>query len=569
MNRREGNGDNTMNHFEQRFQELLAQLLDGELTEGEAGELAHLCQSNPRRADDLRGELELAEMIRLVATGDSLDPFAVRIAARFEPAPEADFGDLLRGALDESLDERAMEDLVRHCWRDESAARSVRRALMQDDLMCQLLSPGRDGEAFIESLATRMWAQQEEDHFVEEVADRIVKMRPDLPPAPRAAVRISRRRESTSSFAYLGGWAAAAAAVVGLIAAILFQPGQSGPMTSVAEMTRSAGEVRWSTGSGPLETQYFVPGRYSLESGVVTVAFASGAEMTIEGPADFEVWDERQAFVHTGVAVLAKNAAIDTFRLRTPALDLGDSGEMIGLIADGSSTTEAVVFNGDAKVCLSEQGQCRSLFPLEPVRADLDREKLFDVPYNPEVFARAWEVNAGVERNSGPVRLAMPGQHPGEGGGRAGEVEIFVEKSRFIADHEIEVDTLEPGQFASMAADGGRKLTSDGRELRSYLLQLNPGEMSDDGEALEASVTFDREIVGVIFTQDRLDDSDSMVGAGTLSAAQNRGLDASSDGLADAGDRILLSDDRRTVNLSLRGGSADRLDHVRVLVALN
>src|SRR5690606_394053 len=104
----------------------------------------------------------------------------------------------------------------------------------------------------------------------------------------------------------------------------------------------------------------------------------------------------------------------------TPALDLGDSGEMIGLIADGSSTTEAVVFNGDAKVCLSEQGHCRSLFPLEPVRADLDREKLFDVPYNPEVFARAWEVNAGVERNSGPVRLAMPGQHPGEGGGRAG-----------------------------------------------------------------------------------------------------------------------------------------------------
>lgn len=562
-----------MNHFEQRFQQLLSQLLDGELSESEAGELAHLCESDPRRVGDLRGELELAEMIRLVATEISeamSDLFALRIAERFGPPPGSDFDDLMRGLVDESLEPSEMEDLVRYLWRDDSAATTVRRALMQDDLMRQALSPGREGEAFVESLATRMWAEQEEDHFVDEVADRIVKLHPDLPPAPSAAVRGSRRRESTSSLAYLGGWAAAAAAVVTLIASILFQPGETGAMTSVAEVTRAAGEVRWTAGGSPLESQYFVPGRYALESGVVTVAFASGAEMTIEGPADFEVWDERQAFVHAGIAVLAKNAAIDTFRLRTPALDLGDSGEMIGLIADGSSSTEAVVFDGGAQVCLSEQqGQCRNLFPLEPVRADRDREKLFDVPYNPEVFARAWEVNAGVERNSGPVRLAMPGHHPGQSPGRAGEVEIFVERSRFVADRGIEVDTLEPGQFASLSAGGGRMLTSDGRELRSYLLQVNLGEETPDGEALEASVTFDREIVGVIFSQDRLANSDFMVGTESHSGASNRGLDVSGDGLADAGDRILLSDDRRTVNLSLRGGSADRLDHVRVLVALN
>ncbi len=562
-----------MDHFEQRFRQLLSQLLDGDLTPEESAELEHLCDSRPERVEVLRRELELAELLRQAAVEvfadvpgsetSKIPSFSHRMETVLGEPPARSLDELIPSLLDGELSEDGVDEIVHHCWRDPAAARTVRRALVDDDLLRQEMAPGRSGEAFVEALATRMWAEQEEDHFVEEVATKIVRLHPEVPETQLREERRRHRRHEHASAAFLGGWAAAAAAVVGLIASLLFEPGGSGSMTSVAELTKAAGDVAWAPGESPLESQYFVPGRYQLESGVVTLTFASGAEMTIEGPADFEVWNEREAFVHTGVTVLAKNSAVDTFRLRSPALDFGETGDTIGLIADGSSSAEAVVFDGGAEICLTDSGQCRNLFPLEPVRADRNRDKLFDVPYNPTVFARAWEVNAGVERNSGPVRLAMPGHHPSSDDSE-GEVQIFVERSRFVADQAIEVDTLDPGHFAAVSPGGGRKLASGGRELRSYLLQLVPDGADED--ALEASVTFDHEIVGIIYSPEKLAESDLVVGADEMSALQSRGLDGGDDS---NGDEILLSDDRRTVNLKLRGGADDQLDHVRVLVALN
>ncbi|MCB1079383.1 MAG: hypothetical protein KDM64_16310, partial [Verrucomicrobiae bacterium] len=165
--------------------------------------------------------------------------------------------------------------------------------------------------------------------------------------------------------------------------------------------------------------------------------------------------------------------------------------------------------------------------------------------------------------------LAMPGHHPGTAEEAPGEVQIFVERSRFVADRDIKVDTLDPGHFAAISPGGGRQLAPDGRELRSYLLQMRPEDEAVAGDALEASVTFDHEIVGIIFSPEKLAETDSLVGSeipeSELVADAGRGLD----GDADNGDQILLSDDRRTVNLKLRGGAQDRVDHVRVLVALN
>ncbi|MCB1062050.1 MAG: hypothetical protein KDN20_03890 [Verrucomicrobiae bacterium] len=564
-----------MDHFEQRFRTLLSQMLDAELSAAEADELAHLCEADPSRSELIRIELELAELIRHAARDVALEgaTFSRRFAAQVGDEPETGSPELIEKLLAGELDDAGVEQLVAHCWRDEAAAETLRRALIQDDFISQSASPARSGEAFIDALATRMWAEQEEDHFVEDVASKIVRMHPELPPAPVLSRAVEDVVVRPSVFAYLGGWSAAAAAVVALGMAILFQPTPSKQVTSVAEVSRAVGDVEWSEAGSPIEAQYFVPGSYALKSGVVTVAFASGAELTVEGPAEFEVRGEREAFVHSGIAVLAKNSAISGpgggFKLETEALNVGESGETIGLIADGSSSAEAVVFDGGAEICMPELGFCREMFALEPVRADLNREKLFDIPYNPSAFARTWEVTAGVEGNTGPVRMVMPGQKP-EPSGKSSEVQVMVEKTRFIAKGDIEVDTLDPGHFASISAGGGRKLASGGRELRSYLLQLTPdGAVPVAGapgnEALEASVTFDHEIVGIIYSPERLADSDSMVGSvverfdtvGSLTVADS-----------ESGDQILLSDDRRTVNLKLRNGGADQLDQVRVLVAL-
>ena len=79
-------------------------------------------------------------------------------------------------------------------------------------------------------------------------------------------------------------------------------------------------------------------------------------------------------------------------------------------------------------------------------------------------------------------------------------------------------------------------------------------------EEVETSLTFDHPVVGVIFSSDRLDSSDAAVGS-ALEEAGRRGLDSGED-------EILLSEDRRTLNLRFRGGG-DHAEQVRVLVALN
>ncbi|MEM1441939.1 MAG: hypothetical protein AAGF67_06325, partial [Verrucomicrobiota bacterium] len=234
---------------------------------------------------------------------------------------------------------------------------------------------------------------------------------------------------------------------------------------------------------------------------------------------------------------------------------------LIGIDARSEYSTEAIVFEGDGGICF-EDGTCRSLFELEAVKADRTRERLVDIPYNPKAFLAGWELLSGVEKNLGSVRLEMPGTQI-ESTDREGEVQVFVENESFRPEKDLEVDRIEPGHFASAESNPGQALQANG-ELRSYLLQLWPTN-GVDGKEVEASLTFDHEVVGLIYSSDRLADSDPSVGTSITHVGEEfnrvRGLDQGSD-------EILLSDDRRTLNLKLRGGEQE-VDQIRVLVALN
>lgn len=563
-----------MDYFEQQFRQLLSQLLDGELASHEEAELLRLCQAKPERANFLHSELELVELLRQAsrdeesAAGELVRP----IEAIIGPEPEKDFDELRQGLLAGEATESDLEMLARHGWRAPEASRNLYEALRQDDLIDQAASEARSEAAFIEALATRMWAEQEEDAFVEGVASQIIRLHPE---GSAAMTQEATAPSAASSFSYFGGWAAAAAAVILLAAALLFQPGQEGPVSTVAEIARFDGEVKWAVDSEKpvfaTDTEAgrhcLVPGRYALESGVVSLVFLSGAEMTVEGPVDFEIINGQEAFVHSGLALLAKNSAEPTnrFRLQTDALDLGDQGETIGLIADGSNAAEAVIFDGDGRVCLPTTAACREMFALEPIRGDTSRGKLFDIPYNPGVFAKAWQAMAGVVANVGPVNLVVPGSE--DQGEPSNEVQVIVEKRLFVSKDDIEVDTLDPGQPASSSGGKGRILETNEKELRSYLVRLRSDGSLDSGDAVEASLTFDHDVVGIIYSPERLADSDSLVGmvvdrdAGV--SFRNRGLDSA----LESG-QIVLSDDRRTLDLKLRDDGENTFDHVRILVAL-
>ena len=209
---------------------------------------------------------------------------------------------------------------------------------------------------------------------------------------------------------------------------------------------------------------------------------------------------------------------------------------------------------------MSEGQGNRRLHDFEAVRADLGRDKLVDIPFNTRPYSKAWELMSGVAANTGSVEVAVPGSRsrPASEGNR---VRVTVERDQFeLADNEqIEVDTLSKGRFVSMDANqAGEVLVENGR-LRSYLLELKPGENGNSESTLEASMTFDHPVVGVIFSENRLMNSDELLGGSS---------DQLNESIVDG--KVLLSDDGRTVNLVLPSeGSKPVSGMVRVLVALN
>lgn len=571
---------------DERYRELLAKLLDGECSDVEQEALAALCRDDRERRENLRAELAFAELLRhATAESEAMDAAEHRIhrsVAAHASGEAHDLETLATRLVSGEAADHEIDGLIRLCRSDDAKAARLRELLKWDDLLGQAADESRSESAFLLSLETRMWADQEEDHFVEATQSKIVSLHPEAvqPPAPqKPAAKVLQFPLTVAT------WATAAAAAITVGFFFLF----SGPGSGVATIVHATEDARWEAGSAPESGGDLKAGRYQLESGVVALKFRNGAEMTIEGPAEFEVGADNQAFVHSGIAMLDQKSVSPApaapgdsgggissksgsggFTLGSPGLNLVETYDTVGIDARRATSTEAVVFNGGAEICLPTTGPCRNLYQYEAVRLDLKHDKLFDVPYNPKVFARSWEILAGVERNTGSVRIELPGSLPERDRSGGNEVQVFVEKDRFVPDREIEVDTLDPGHFAAAGSPSiGRPLGESG-ELRSYLVQLWPGQEKAGAKPtlpLEASVTFAHEVVGVIFSSERLEKSDSMVGTEVtqLDSSLNRGLDVS----GAAQDSILLSDDRRTVNFRLHSGANhDELDHVRILVAL-
>lgn len=289
----------------------------------------------------------------------------------------------------------------------------------------------------------------------------------------------------------------------------------------------------------------------------------SGSQLTVEGPAIFEVGEDASTFVHEGIALARVSSTDLGISLRSKGLSISESARLIGIDARTEGTTEAIVFDGDGGICLTEGGKCRELSEFEAIKVDHLRERLVDVPYNPRAFSNAWALLSGVEHNLGSVRIEMPGAEISSDRGKEGEVQIYVENESFRPERDLEVDQVVVGEFSVAEANPGQQLQAKG-ELRSYLLQLWPSETGEGGE-VETSLTFDHPVVGVIYSSDRLVSSDSSVGSPISHAGDRvsgkRGMDSGND-------EILLSQDRRTLNLRFKGGGA-QAEQVRVLVALN
>jgi len=537
--------------------ELLRLLLLGEADADVLGDLSARAAADRELALRLSGELNFSEMLRQVlvsSEGESSHAFEMALESASLPV-EA----LLLRVREGSATVFECDRVVKHLWNSPEGLADLRHRLAEDEWLHEALAESKSEQAFIESLETRMWAETRKDHFVDDFAKRLER---ELVPLAELEADNVIAFPRTWSATFLKMAAAAAVVAIGAFFAAQMAADRFSVAPAFASVVKSTSDASWSVGASPEEDGTLRPGLYELKSGVVSMRMTRGGELTVEGPARFEVGADSSTNVFAGIALARVPEAETGITLRSRGLSISESARLIGIDARAEGATEAIVFNGDGGICLTESGKCRDLSEFEAVKADHIRKRLVDVPYNPHAFSKAWALLSGVENNLGPVRIELPGSIISAAGGVEGEVQVFVENESFRPEGNVQVDQVVAGEFAVAEPNAGQALESSG-ELRSYLLQLTPSEGEEGEGDVETSLTFDHPVVGVIFSSARLDDSDATVGAtfAEADATERRGMDSGND-------EILLSQDRRTLNLRFKGGS-EHAEQVRVLVALN
>ena len=540
--------------------EFLQRLLLGESEGGDVAALGAEAAGDADLAMRIVDELAFSELLRQ-ALGDGKNDAESRFEASLVSS-SLSIEELLGRVREGSATIFECDQVVKHLWESPGAERQLRRDLAMDEYLREALSAAKSADAFLESLETRMWAETRNDHFVDDFTKRFeLELLPRDPDAVAGGKIIPFSTNWGRSVAKMAAVAAALAFGAFVVAQMAADHFAGKP--ALASVVKTSRGVIWSEGTAPGQDGSIGSGVYHLSSGVVSMRMASGSELTVEGPAVFEVGDDASTFVHEGIALARVSSNDPGISLRSKGLNVSESARLIGIDARTSGTTEAIVFNGEGGICLTGGGKCRELSEFEAVKADHVRERLVDVPYNPRAFSNAWALLSGVEENLGSVRIELPGAEVAAPKGEAGEVQVFVENESFRPKSELEVDQIVTGEFAVAETNPGQQLQAKG-ELRSYLLQLWPSA-ADGDEGVETSLTFDHPVVGVIFSSDRLDSSDSSVGS---AMAQLGDADSAARGMDSGSDEILLSQDRRTLNFRVKRGG-DQVEQVRVLVALN
>jgi hypothetical protein len=133
------------------------------------------------------------------------------------------------------------------------------------------------------------------------------------------------------------------------------------------------------------------PGRLKLKAGVVAIAFRSGGEVLLEGPADLDVRAADRAFLHRGKLTAMVPEGAPAFRVSMPGVVVTDLGGECGLLRDEVGLTEVHVFEGQVDADPTDrQGELLPGMRLAKnagARIDAGQQTLTPVPLNEQAFA--------------------------------------------------------------------------------------------------------------------------------------------------------------------------------------
>lgn len=315
-------------------------------------------------------------------------------------------------------------------------------------------------------------------------------------------------------------------------------------------------------------------GVLQLKVGMARLDFDNGATVTLQGPAKMEVVSGDQARLQHGILTASIPESAIGFEVVTPAVEVVDLGTSFGVSVGMDGATDVCVFQGEVKVGRSDDPANRNRQRLKEgkaVRWNPDGNVLEAVSFDAQRYRESWPLTSGVLQATGLMKFVSPGPEfvPGKYEDNS-QILVFQERTEFATTEEIVVDLVEPGMYQRIHRTESHRIPV-GTRLRSYLVQLDPvgrlAKSAANKPRVMGQVTFDRPILGLIASSNKLSATDRPLGHPQgIYVKTRRGIEPPfpHEG-SDAGrDVVILSDDRRSLSVDLSAGTA--IDQIRVIV---
>ncbi len=134
------------------------------------------------------------------------------------------------------------------------------------------------------------------------------------------------------------------------------------PVPVVTATLVQASNTRWAGSTLPtVENAQLGPGMLALVEGIATLAFASGATVTLEAPTKFEILSAMSGRLLEGSVTAEVPVAARGFSIETADLRVVDLGTRFGLTAGSAGNSHVFVFEGEVSVSETAGGRVRQL----------------------------------------------------------------------------------------------------------------------------------------------------------------------------------------------------------------
>ena len=171
------------------------------------------------------------------------------------------------------------------------------------------------------------------------------------------------------------------------------------PFSSVALVSDASSELKTGDRLGA-ET-------IRIGSGFVRLLFDDGVEVTLAGPAEYELISPGKTRLASGLLTATAPKGAEGFRVDTPSAQVVDLGTSFGIDLRQEGFSRVSVFDGEVEIALPDSPEKRLVTEGEAVRIGKSQE-IEAVDFDPEPFGKVWPVSSGIVSSAEVFRFVPP-----------------------------------------------------------------------------------------------------------------------------------------------------------------